>query len=180
MSTTTLSGHALCKGFLMCNVDAFFSSHSNEVEICAFIRDEDCLLVQEHLGWNLSFMCQLVRWRLYSLQFMGSEDLDLIMLFLPLILKLHLTLSISICMVLLILLAWWQTLRDHCVRYFCYWRCFLFVWWRFGWGGGGLGWLMWFRWRGVCLLRVISFGGCLCFSGPCSSALNLVCGFWGC
>jgi hypothetical protein len=34
--------------------------------------------------------------------------------------------------------------------------------------------------RGGCLLRVISFGGCLYYSGPCSSSLAIVCGFRGC
>ena len=32
---------------------------------------------------------------------------------------------------------------------------------------------MLFRWGGECLLGVISFGGCLCFSGSCTSSLAL-------
>jgi hypothetical protein len=31
-----------------------------------------------------------------------------------------------------------------------------------------------------CLLWVISFGGCLCYSGPFSSSLALFFEFWGC
>lgn len=39
------------------------------------------------------------------------------------------------------------------------------------------GWRV-FTCGGWCLLEVISFGGSICYSGPCSSSLALVCDFW--
>ena len=68
-------------------------------------------------------------------------------------------------------LSWWSLVG---------WSWFIWtpIWCRNGLRAGDIrGWLVLFRWGDGCLLGVISSGDYLCYSGPCSSSLALVCVF---